>query len=103
MHEKGSPVQRLGTPMLAAIDTATISNFVKDNPAQAYGIAGAVILILILLLISRRRRAKDDAGEAEAPEAKASEKPGEPDEEEKAEEPEEEEKAEEPEEEEKAE
>ncbi len=50
--------------MLAAIETGTITDFVKDHPAEAYGIAGAVILLLILLLLINRRRKKErDGGE----------------------------------------
>ena len=42
----------------------TITDFVKDHPAEAYGIAGAVILLLILLLLINRRRKKErDGGE----------------------------------------
>ena len=50
--------------MLAAIETGTITDFVNDHPAEAYGIAGAVILLLILLLLINRRRKKErDGGE----------------------------------------
>ena len=54
--------------MLAAIETGTITDFVKDHPAEAYGIAGAVILLLILLLLINRRRKKErDGGEEVSP------------------------------------
>ena len=75
MRENESRVQRFGTTMLAAIDTGTISDFVKDNPAAAYGIAGAVILILVLLLISRRRRGREEEGGDEKQSVKADAKP----------------------------
>ena len=46
MHENRNPVRTLGAPMLVAIDTSTISDFVNDHPAEAYGIAAAVVLLL---------------------------------------------------------
>gem|GEM_PF-6427726 len=50
--------------MLAAIDTSTISSFVDDHPAEAYGIAGAVILLLVLLLmINRRQKRQGEEGQ----------------------------------------
>ena len=58
----------MSTTMLAAIETGTITDFVKDHPAEAYGIAGAVILLLILLLLVNRRRKKErDGGEEVSP------------------------------------
>src|SRR3954469_11363587 len=59
VHENGCPVRTLGTPMLVAIDTSTVSDFVNDHPGEAYVIAGALVLLLILLLLMRRQRSNE--------------------------------------------
>ena len=53
--------------MLVAIDTSTVTDFINDNPGEAYGIAGVVVLLLILFLIVRRRRGKEEGGSGADP------------------------------------
>ena len=69
MHRQGKTVQRLSTSMLAAIDTAQVtedlSDFVQDRPTEVYAGAAAIILLLILLLMVRNRRAKQRAPKGE--------------------------------------
>src|SRR4051794_27229744 len=67
VHEKGSPVRTLGPPMLVAIDTSTVTDFVNDHPGEAYGVAAAVVLLLILFLLVRRRNSTDAEDTGAAP------------------------------------
>ena len=57
-------MRTLGSLMPVAIDTSTVTDFVNDHPAEAYAIAGAIVLLLILFLLVRSRRAKESEGTA---------------------------------------